>query len=144
MKNIFLLLATLITVSCNKSHIENFENTDITNTAKNHAIKTPTRRQTQPISYELINNMSMENAVRDYPPIAAETFILGKEGGFITEFRTGLLDIFKADEIKKNNITLKEITWKINTKQNLTVWYQEKNTLWIPIDHLIWDNDTEF
>lgn len=101
MKNIFLLLATLITFSCNKSHIENFENTDITNTAKNHAIKTPTRRQTQPISYELIKNMSMENAVRDYPPIAAETFILGKEGGFITEFRTGLLDIFKTDEIKK-------------------------------------------
>lgn len=144
MKNIFLLLATLITFSCNKSHIENFENTDITNTAKNHAIKTPTRRQTQPISYELIKNMSMENAVRDNPPIAAETFILGKEGGFITEFRTGLLDIFKTDEIKKNNIPIKEITWKINTKQNLTVWYQEKNTQWIPIDHLIWDNNTEF
>lgn len=69
MKNIFLLLATLITVSCNKSHIENFENTDTTITAKNHAIKTPIRRQIQPISYELIKNMSMENAVRDYPPL---------------------------------------------------------------------------
>lgn len=96
------------------------------------------------MSYELIKNMSLENVVRDYPPIATETFILGKEGGIITEFRVGLLDIFKADEIKKNNITIKEMTWKINTEQNLTVWYQEKNTQWIPIDHLIWDNNTEF
>lgn len=144
MKNVFLLLVTLITFSCNKSQTENSKNIDTNITEKNQPTKPQKRMQTNPITFEMIKNRSMEDAIRDYPPNAEETFILGKEGGFITEFRTGLLNIFKEDEIKNNNINIKEITWKINSYENLTVWYQKKDTLWKPIDHLIWDNKAEF
>ncbi|CVK15504.1 hypothetical protein Ga0061079_10250 [Apibacter mensalis] len=144
MKNVLLILLILLTFSCNKSQIKNPRNINKSLSRKYQSIQSQNRMQTKLITYERIKNMPMEDATIAYPPIEDETFILGKEGGFITEFRIGLLNLFKEEEIKNNNIKIKEITWKINVKQNLTIWYQEINNRWKPIDHFIWDKDAEF
>lgn len=144
MKNVLLILLILLTFSCNKSQIKNPRNINKSLSRKYQSIQSQNRMQTKRITYERIKNMPMEDATIAYPPIEDETFILVKEGGFITEFRIGLLNLFKEEEIKNNNIKIKEITWKINVKKNLTIWYQEINNRWKPIDHFIWDKDAEF
>ena len=145
MKNILFIVVVLMTFSCNKSPITNPKSVDKSKIIRKVESTQPQNNmQTNPITYELIKDMHIEDVIRQYPPILDEIFILGKEGGTITEFRIGLLNIFKVEEIENNNIKIREVTWDINSKQNLTVWYNEKDNNWIPIDHFIWDKGIEF
>lgn len=145
MKNILFIVVVLMTFSCNKSPITNPKSVDKSKIIRKVESTQPQNNmQTNPITYELIKDMHIEDVIRQYPTILDEIFILGKEGGTITEFRIGLLNIFKVEEIENNNIKIREVTWDINSKQNLTVWYNEKDNNWIPIDHFIWDKGIVF
>ena len=114
------------------------------NHIKEASIVTKTNTQFQYTSYDLIKNLSMDDALKKFPSYKKETYILGTNEGLITEFRIGLLNIFKPDEIKQGKIKITEITWQINTKENLTVWYHLQKEQWLPIDHYIWDKDLLF
>ena len=114
------------------------------NPIKEASIVTKTNTQFQYTSYDLIKNLSMDDALKKFPSYKKETYILGTNEGLITEFRIGLLNIFKPDEIQQGNIKITEITWQINTKENLTVWYHLQKEQWLPIDHYIWDKDLLF
>ena len=114
------------------------------NHIKEASIVTKTNTQFQYTSYDLIKNLSMDDALKKFPSYKKETYILGTNEGLITEFRIGLLNIFKPDEIKQGKIKITEITWQINAKENLTVWYHLQKEQWLPIDHYIWDKDLLF
>ena len=114
------------------------------NPIKEASIVTKINTQSQYTSYDLIKNLSMDDALKKFPSYKKETYILGTNEGLITEFRIGLLNIFKPDEIQQGNIKITEITWQINTKENLTVWYHLQKEQWLPIDHYIWDKDLLF
>ena len=94
--------------------------------------------------YLLIIFFFLFYGLEKFPSYKKETYILGTNEGLITEFRIGLLNIFKPDEIQQGNIKITEITWQINTKENLTVWYHLQKEQWLPIDHYIWDKDLLF
>ena len=114
------------------------------NPIKEASIVTKTNTQSQYTSYDMIKNLSMDDTLKKFPSYKKETYILGTNEGLITEFRIGLLNIFKPDEIQQGNIKITEITWQINTKENLTVWYHLQKEQWLPIDHYIWDKDLLF
>ena len=86
------------------------------NPIKEASIVTKTNTQFQYTSYDLIKNLSMDDALKKFPSYKKETYILGTNEGLITEFRIGLLNIFKPDEIQQGNIKITEITWQINAK----------------------------
>ena len=114
------------------------------NPIKEASIVTKTNTQSQYTSYDMIKNLSRDDTLKKFPFYKKETYILGTNEGLITEFRIGLLNIFKPDEIQQGNIKITEITWQINTKENLTVWYHLQKEQWLPIDHYIWDKDLLF
>ncbi|MBI0157350.1 MULTISPECIES: hypothetical protein [Gilliamella] len=114
------------------------------NPIKEASIVTKTNIQSQYTSYDMIKNLSRDDTLKKFPSYKKETYILGTNEGLITEFRIGLLNIFKPDEIQQGNIKITEITWQINTKENLTVWYHLQKEQWLPIDHYIWDKDLLF
>ncbi|OCG05748.1 hypothetical protein A9G15_01155 [Gilliamella apis] len=114
------------------------------NPIKEASIVTKTNTQSQYTSYDMIKNLSRDDTLKKFPSYKKETYILGTNEGLITEFRIGLLNIFKPDEIQQGNIKITEITWQINTKENLTVWYHLQKEQWLPIDHYIWDKDLLF
>ena len=114
------------------------------NPIKETSIVTKINTQSQYTSYDMIKNLSRDDTLKKFPSYKKETYILGTNEGLITEFRIGLLNIFKPDEIKQGKIKITEITWQINAKENLTVWYHLQKEQWLPIDHYIWDKDLLF
>ena len=114
------------------------------NPIKEASIVTKTNIQSQYTSYDMIKNLSRDDTLKKFPSYKKETYILGTNEGLITEFRIGLLNIFKPYEIKQGKIKITEITWQINAKENLTVWYHLQKEQWLPIDHYIWDKDLLF
>lgn len=110
-------------------------------------------KDTAYIEYEKIKNLSYDivmDSLSKIPlpnkkiPYAQETFILGGDNGVISEFRMGLLDIHTIEEIKNNDILIKEVHWEISSTHNFTIWYERKNREWKPINNMIWDKSSEF
>ncbi|MWP47755.1 hypothetical protein [Gilliamella sp. Pas-s27] len=96
------------------------------------------------INFNLIEQTHVDSLVKRYPPLWDEIFILGKKDGFITEFRARLSNQFTQKEIRSRDIKIREITWASSNKENLTVWFEEKDHKWIPVAHFIWDKNAVF
>lgn len=143
MKKFYLLIIFLLPFYRSNSAMAEEKAIEV-NPIKEASIVTKINTQFQYTSYDLIKNLSMDDALKKFPSYKKETYILGTNEGLITEFRIGLLNIFKPDEIKQGKIKIKEITWQINAKENLTVWYHLQKEQWLPIDHYIWDKDLLF
>ena len=143
MKKFYLLIIFLLPFYTSNSAMAEEKAIEV-NPIKEASIVTKINTQFQYTSYDLIKNLSMDDALKKFPSYKKETYILGTNEGLITEFRIGLLNIFKPDEIKQGKIKITEITWQINAKENLTVWYHLQKEQWLPIDHYIWDKDLLF
>ena len=143
MMNKYYLLIIFFLFYGSKSAIAEQKPIDI-NPIKEASIVTKTNTQSQYTSYDMIKNLSRDDTLKKFPSYKKETYILGTNEGLITEFRIGLLNIFKPEEIQQGNIKITEITWQINAKENLTVWYHLQKEQWLPIDHYIWDKDLLF
>ena len=143
MKKFYLLIIFLLPFYRSNSAMAEEKAIEV-NPIKEASIGTKINTQSQYTSYDLIKNLSMDDALKKFPSYKKETYILGTNEGLITEFRIGLLNIFKPDEIKQGKIKITEITWQINAKENLTIWYHLQKEQWLPIDHYIWDKDLLF
>ena len=143
MKKLYLLIIFFFLFYCSKSAIAEQKAIDL-NPIKETSVVTEKNTQSQYISYEMVKNLSLDDALEKFPSYKKETYILGTTQGLLTEFRIGLLNIFKQDEIKQRKIKITEITWQINAEENLTVWYHLQKDQWLPIDHYIWHKDSLF
>lgn len=139
-KTILIVLITVSLYSCNKSQVIK-ETAKVNDTITKNELTINSKVK---INYNQAKDIPVDNLITKYSPISDETFILGKKDGFITEFRAGLSNIFKEEEIKNKEIKIREITWETSKTQNLTIWYEEKDNKWVPIDHFIWDKESEF
>ncbi|WP_128330773.1 hypothetical protein [Apibacter sp. HY039] len=140
MKKIILYIFILLAYSCNKSQTKNSVQAD----QKSNKVKKSEIPMVTNISFENIENLSIEEAVQKYPPLRDDTFILGKEEGAINEFRSGLSNHFKQKDIENKNIWIREITWSASEKDNLTVWYHKQNGRWSSIAHTTYSKEAEF
>ena len=143
MKKHYLLIILFFLFYGSKSAIAEQKAIDV-NPIKETSVVKEKNTQSQYISYEMVKNLSLVDALEKFPSYKKETYILGTTQGLITEFRIGLLNIFKQDEIKQGKIKITEITWQINAVENLTVWYHLQKEQWLPIDHYIWHKDSLF
>ena len=143
MKKLYLLIIFFFLFYGSKSAIAEQKAIDV-NPIKETSVVKEKNTQSQYISYEMVKNLSLDDALEKFPSYKKETYILGTTQGLITEFRIGLLNIFKQDEIKQGKIKITEITWQINAVENLTVWYHLQKEQWLPIDHYIWHKDSLF
>ncbi|WLT07491.1 hypothetical protein [Gilliamella apis] len=143
MKKLSLLIIFFFLFYGSKSAIAEQKAIDVNPIKETSAVKEK-NTQSQYISYEMVKNLSLDDALEKFPSYKKETYILGTTQGLITEFRIGLLNIFKQDEIKQGKIKITEITWQINAVENLTVWYHLQKEQWLPIDHYIWHKDSLF
>ncbi|WP_294884303.1 hypothetical protein, partial [uncultured Gilliamella sp.] len=143
MKKLSLLIIFFFLFYGSKSAIAEQKAIDV-NPIKETSVVKEKNTQSQYISYEMVKNLSLDDALEKFPSYKKETYILGTTQGLITEFRIGLLNIFKQDEIKQGKIKITEITWQINAVENLTVWYHLQKEQWLPIDHYIWHKDSLF
>ncbi|WP_239423109.1 hypothetical protein [Snodgrassella communis] len=140
-KNVFIILFVLLLASCNKIEVIEENNQD------NHIIElNRSDRDTMKkfMKFNQIEQTPVDSLIKKYPPLWDKTFILGKKDGFITEFRVGLFKQFTQKEIKSRDIKIREVTWASSDEENLTVWFEEKDHKWIPVEHFIWDKNTEF
>ena len=49
------------------------------------------------------------------------------------------------DSLYKNKkLYIQELSWHRDSVNNLTLWYQEKNKAWVPIQHSLWMDSWEF
>lgn len=103
------------------------------------------------LSYAIFENMPYEDLVQkyfdkpNYRPVKETTFIMGVgTDGYVSEFRVGLFNFFSEKEIQEKDIIIKEVTWKMNENNRLTIWYKRDNKKWIPIDRIIYDKHTDF
>jgi hypothetical protein len=61
------------------------------------------------------------------------------------EFRIELNNFYTPEQYENQTIIIKEITWQINARKKITVWYEKQNdTLYIPKHYCIYSNDMEF
>ncbi|WP_239403103.1 hypothetical protein [Snodgrassella communis] len=140
-KNVFIILFVLLLASCNKIEVIGENNQD------NHIIElNRSDRDTMKkfMKFNQIEQIPVDSLIKKYPPLWDKTFILGKKDGFITEFRVGLFKQFTQKEIRSRDIKIREVTWASSDEENLTVWFEEKDHKWIPVEHLIWDKNAEF
>lgn len=143
-KIILIVLTTVLIYACNKSQAIK-ECSKVPDTLpKNESIRNNKDTIALTIPYNQTKDIPVDNLIKKYPPLRDETFILGKDNGFISEFRMGLANIFKEEEIRKRDIKIREVTWETSKTKNLTIWYEKKDNKWVPIDHFIWDKDSEF
>ncbi|WP_239351745.1 hypothetical protein [Snodgrassella communis] len=96
------------------------------------------------MNFSQIEQTPVDSLIKKYPPLWDKTFILGKKEGIITEFRVGLFKQFTQKEIRSRDIKIREVTWASSDEENLTVWFEEKDHKWIPVEHFIWDKNAEF
>ncbi|MBI0004780.1 hypothetical protein H3S74_00840 [Gilliamella sp. W8126] len=143
MKKLYLLIIFFFLFYSSKSAIAEQKTIDV-NPIKETSVVPEKNTQSQYISYEMVKNLSLDDALEKFPSYEKETYILGTDEGPITEFRIRLLIIFKPDEIEQQEIKITEITWQINAVENLTVWYHLQKEQWLPIDHYIWHKDSLF
>lgn len=140
-KNVFIILFVLLLASCNKIEVIEENNQD------NHIIElNRSDRDTMKkfMKFNQIEQTPVDSLIKKHPPLWDKTFILGKKDGFITEFRVGLFKQFTQKEIKSRDIKIREVTWASSDEENLTVWFEEKDHKWIPVEHFIWDKNAEF
>jgi len=150
MKNIIKIigfaLSIFLLVNCENIKSEKKQNFKIDN-------KKEIFNQNIYIKYDKIKNLTYDDFIDQfavpgtpskYFPYNREVFIIGDYDGMISEFRIELLKYHSEEEIKNNDILIKEVSWEASPNQNLTVWYERKNKQWIPIHHLIWDKGAEF
>ncbi|OCG57615.1 hypothetical protein A9G40_11795 [Gilliamella sp. Nev3-1] len=143
-KSGFVILFILLLSSCNKIKImeeNNHENPIIVNKALNDSDNDAIKKL---IHFNHIKKASIDCLIKKYPPLWDKTFILGKKDGFITEFRAGLFKFFTQKQIKSRDIKIREVTWASNKEENLTVWFEEKDDKWIPVEHSIWNKRAVF
>ena len=143
MKKLYLLIIFFFLFYGSNSAIAEQKAIDV-NPIKETSVVKEKNTQSQYISYEMVKNLSLDDALEKFPSYKKETYILGTTQGLLTEFRIGLLNIFKQDEIKQGEIKITEITWQINAVENLTVWYHLQKEQWLPIDNYIWHKDSLF
>ena len=143
MKKLYLLIIFFFLFYGSNSAIAEQKAIDV-NPIKETSVVKEKNTQSQYISYEMVKNLSLDDALEKFPSYKKETYILGTTQGLLTEFRIGLLNIFKQDEIKQRKIKITEITWQINAVENLTVWYHLQKEQWLPIDNYIWHKDSLF
>lgn len=142
-KKLYLLIIFFFLFYGSNSAIAEQKAIDV-NPIKETSVVKEKNTQSQYISYEMVKNLSLNDALEKFPSYKKETYILGTTQGLLTEFRIGLLNIFKPDEIEQQEIKITEITWQINAVENLTVWYHLQKEQWLPIDHYIWHKDSLF
>lgn len=100
-------------------------------------------RKTQQITPEKAGKFSYKEAKEAFGrTLREEEILLGRDP--LHEFRGKLSVIFTKEEIHSKTIKIKEITWEKDTRYNITVWYQEKQGKWMPIDVFQWDKEAVF
>ncbi|MCO6517502.1 membrane lipoprotein lipid attachment site-containing protein [Snodgrassella sp.] len=143
-KYVFIILFILLLSSCNKIKVieeNNRESHIVVNKELNRADSDTMEKF---MNFNHIEQTPVDSLIKKYPPLWDKTFILGKKDGFITEFRVGLLKQFTQKEIRSRDIKIREVTWASSDEENLTVWFEEKDHKWLPVEHLIWDKNAEF
>ena len=75
------------------------------------------------------------------PPGSSDEFVVD---GALPEFRIGIYNFISKEEYTKQDILIKEMTWKKDENTNVTVWYVQKEGAWVCLDALEWPNDAIF
>lgn len=137
MKVLFFLLSFFFFLGCSKKQTNTKSYDSTTDTISSHA---PSLKKDY-IEIKNIKNRSYKEINDIYTSVNEENFLLNNV--VFTEFRIGLLNHFSKKELK-SSIQIKEMTWKLNTKENYTIWFQLKNNDWQQVDTLTWHKDSEF
>ncbi|PIT12992.1 hypothetical protein BGI32_11560 [Snodgrassella alvi] len=143
-KYVFIILFILLLSSCNKIKLieENNRGSHIVVNKELNRADSDTMEKF--MNFNQIEQTPVDSLIKKYPPLWDKTFILGKKDGFITEFRAGLSKQFTQKEIRSRDIKIREVTWASSDEENLTVWFEEKDHKWIPVEHFIWDKNAVF
>jgi len=142
-----ILLLTIISYSCLSNSEKSKDNNVNTNgIAINdldtfiHIIDT--------IAISRVMELNLEQAILLYGKTIRG--YLGKDEEFVldrklTEFRIELYNFFSKKQVNNKNIIIKELTWSIDSINNLTVWYEKIDSItYLPKHYLIWDKELEF
>lgn len=100
-------------------------------------------------TYEDLKILSHEDALLKYPsPFRHEQFDM--KGGINYE-RMELLNIFPAYQVEKKrdfkkleSLFIKEVSWHLDGKVNVTVWYKSDSLVWKPFFNRLWYKGTMF
>jgi len=74
-------------------------------------------------------------------PLVQEIFLMD---GSLPEFRGNLEHYISKEEYTKDSISIKEVTWRINKDDNVTIWYQQRENNWKAVDVFNWNKNAEF
>jgi hypothetical protein len=107
----------------------------------------------QPIA--IIDSIAISRAMELSPEDAINLYgktisgYLGKDEEFVldrglTEFRIELFNYYTEEQIDSKSIIIKELTWAIDSINNLTIWYEKIDSMYYPKDFYIWDKNLEF
>ncbi|WP_459211628.1 hypothetical protein [Aquimarina rhabdastrellae] len=131
-----LLIILMLTIGC-KSETSTHQTIDISRIQQDSTLT----QQNNTIVFNNLPKLSFRNFITTYKkPHTEEEFFLNTP---ISEFRIELLNYFTQEEQSKS-ILIKEVTWNYSQNENITAWYQKKNTSWVFIHKLIWDKTSEF
>ncbi len=70
-------------------------------------------------------NVTMKRAIEKYgEPISSYNFIIDQA---LNPFRIELYNIYSKDEYMQRTIKMKEVTWKVDSLNRFTIWYEVLN-----------------
>jgi uncharacterized protein YdeI (BOF family) len=112
------------------------------------------KSQTQQTRYEKPNKkqvmtMPLREALLRYGE-TTESYMGVRDDEFVfrggePEFRIELNNFYTPEQYENQTIIIKEITWQINARKKITVWYEKQNdTLYIPKHYCVYSNDMLF
>lgn len=109
---------------------------DTKKSTESHEISEKMKRK--PIQTEELKKLSITQANAAYgAPLETDRFNM--KGG-VVEFRMELYELYDDND----DVELFEATWSKNEKNNITVWYVEKNNDWFPVHTMEWEKGLEF
>ena len=75
------------------------------------------------------------------PPIEREAFNL--DHLLISEFRIELHNIYTEEDFQ-NGLLIEELTWRKDSLNNITIWYEKVEKEYLPKQYAIWNKWMEF
>lgn len=133
-----IILSLLLVISCN-GHEKKEDNTSYKQNVINE--KTKSNMNEEVITKEKLKKTTLVEVSKKFSnPITQRNFMFGED---TSEFTISLRNHFTKKELLSKSIPIKEITWRLDKDNNITVWYRSDKPE-KPIDVYVWNKDAEF
>lgn len=137
MKCLLITIPLWLSLTCCSSPLH--ENTALNNQSVSQQEVQNPQKMSEVITQEGLQALTSDAAINKFgAPATQDTFVID---GRLPEFRIELYNYFK--DYKGKNIRIVEMTWSLNSDENITAWYPE-GAEQKPVHTLKWAKESEF